>query len=356
MTEALTTVAPPTSMRASVLVAPKTVEVQDIPVPVLEDDQVLVEIMAVGVCGSDTHFFLHGHIGDLVVDGPLVLGHESAGRIVAVGSEVDPARIGERVSIEPQKPCRVCVYCKEGQYNLCDNMEFYGAPPIHGAFSEYAVIQSDFAHAVPDHLSDAAAALIEPLSVAVWACQKAGVSPGDRILITGAGPIGVVTAQVARAFGALEIIVSDPVEQRRAVVARHGATQTIDPMTEDVKALAPVDIFLDASGSAPAIKSGIHAVRKGGRVVLVGMGLDNLELPVSVIQNREIELTGIYRYANTWPLAIKLAASGAIDLDSLVTGKLGLDSVEEALLKAGSDPTALKTLVIPGLRNDDAGN
>lgn len=336
-------------MRASVLVAPKTVEVQEIPVPALEDDQVLVEITAVGVCGSDTHFFLEGHIGDLVVDGPLVLGHESAGRIVAVGSAVDPSRVGKRVSIEPQKPCRVCDYCKRGKYNLCDNMEFYGAPPIHGAFSEYAIIQSDFAHPVPDHLSDAAAALIEPLSVAVWACQKAGVSSGARILIAGAGPIGVVTAQVARAFGAMDIIVSDPVEQRRTVVARHGATQTIDPFKENVKEIPPVDIFLDASGSAPAIQSGIHAVRKGGRVVLVGMGLDNLELPVSVIQNREIELTGIYRYANTWPLAIKLASSGAIDLDSLVTGQFGLDDVEEALLKAGSDPTALKSLVIPGL-------
>lgn len=344
-----TSAALPTSMSASVLVAPLTVELREVPVPSLEPDQVLVKITAIGVCGSDTHFFTEGHIGDLVVDGPLILGHESAGRIVAVGSAIAADRVGERVSIEPQKPCRVCEFCKSGQYNLCPAMEFYGAPGTDGAFSEYAVIQSDFAHSVPDSLSDAASALIEPLSVAIYACRKAGITAGSKVLVAGAGPIGVVITQVAKAFGATVVIVADPVQERRDTVLRFGATRVIDPISEDVAALDPaVDIFIDASGAGRAVQSGIRAVRSGGRVVLVGMGQVDLELPVALVQMREIELTGIYRYANTWPLAIELASSGVIDLDSLVTGVFGLGEVAEALLKAGTDPTALKTVVVPG--------
>jgi L-iditol 2-dehydrogenase len=340
----------PTQMRASVLIAPKTVEVRTVAVPVVESDQVLVQITAIGVCGSDTHFFTDGHIGDLVVDGPLVLGHESGGKIVAVGSEVDPARVGERVSIEPQTPCRTCEYCKTGKYNLCPTVAFYGAPGTDGSFSEYAVIRSDFAHTVPDNISDAAAALIEPLSVAVFACRRAQITAGSKVLIAGAGPIGVVMTQVARAFGATVILVADPVAERRETVLRFGATRAIDPISEDVATLDPgVDIFIDASGAARAIQSGIRAVRPGGRVVLVGMGPDDLSLPVSLIQMREIELTGIYRYSNTWPLAIELAASGAIDLDALVTGTFGLDDVAEGLMKAQSDPTALKSVIVPSL-------
>ncbi|TFB71870.1 NAD(P)-dependent alcohol dehydrogenase [Cryobacterium glaciale] len=350
MSHESTLTALPTSMRASVLIAPRTVEVRQVPVPSLTSDQVLVKITAIGVCGSDTHFFTEGHIGDLVVDGPLILGHESAGRIVAVGSDISDERIGERVSIEPQTPCRVCTYCKIGQYNLCPDVAFYGAPGTDGAFSEYAVIPSDFAHAVPDSLSDEAAALIEPLSVAIFACRKAGIVAGSKVLVAGAGPIGVVITQVARAFGATVVLVADPVAQRRETVVRFGATRAIDPLTEDVAALSPaVDIFIDASGAGRAIQSGIRAVRSGGRVVLVGMGQVDLELPVALIQMREIELTGIYRYANTWPLAIELASTGVVDLDSLVTGRFGLDDVAEALLKAGTDPAALKSVVLPGL-------
>ncbi|MFC4222993.1 NAD(P)-dependent alcohol dehydrogenase [Lysinibacter cavernae] len=350
MTDQKTTSGIPTSMRASVLSEPGSLSVRDVPVPQLDADQVLVQISVVGVCGSDTHFYTDGHIGDLVVDGPLILGHESAGRIVAVGSAVSADRIGQRVSIEPQTPCRVCNYCKEGRYNLCPNVEFYAAPPIDGAFAEYAVITSDFAYDVPDSLSDKASALIEPLSVAVFAGQTAKLTLGSTVFITGAGPIGILVTQVAKAFGATEIIVSDTVPQRREHALRFGATRVIDPLAEDVGDLdLNVDVFIDASGAPAAMKAGVHAVRPGGRIVYVGMGPDTIELPIALIQMREIEVTGIYRYANTWPLAIELASSGAVDLDSLVTGEFGLDQVEEALLAAGSDPTALKSVVVPSL-------
>lgn len=347
MTAASTFQAPHT-MRASILLRPGAVEVQDVQLPTLDDNQVLVRISAVGVCGSDTHFFQEGHIGDMVVKKPLILGHESAGTIVAVGAGVSPERVGERVSIEPQKPCRVCEYCKGGQYNLCPQIEFYAAPPIHGAFAEFAAIEADFAYPVPDHVSDEAAALMEPLSVAIATCRKAAVQPGSRVLIAGAGPIGVLVAKVAGIYGATEIVVSDPAPHRREFALGAGATRAVDPLSGELDPAGPLfDVFVDASGAPPAIQTGIRAVKPGGRVVLVGMGADDVLLPVSLIQNREIELTGIFRYTNTWPLAINLVASGLVDLDSLVTHRFGLDDVEKALLTGGTDPHAIKSVIIP---------
>ncbi|MET1088370.1 MAG: NAD(P)-dependent alcohol dehydrogenase [Arthrobacter sp.] len=347
MTAASTFQAPRT-MRASVLLRPGTVEVQDVQLPTLGDNQVLVRISAVGVCGSDTHFFQEGHIGEMVVREPLILGHESAGTIVAVGAGVPGERVGERVSIEPQKPCRVCEYCKNGRYNLCPQIEFYAAPPIHGAFAEYAAIEADFAYPVPDHVSDEAAALMEPLSVAIATCRKAAVQPGSRVLIAGAGPIGVLVAKVAGIYGATDIVVSDPALHRREFALGAGATRVVDPLSGDLDPAGSLfDVFVDASGAPPAIQAGIRAVKPGGRVVLVGMGADSVELPVSLIQNREIELTGIFRYTNTWPMAIDLVAAGLVDLDSLVTHRFGLEDVETALLTGARDPHAIKSVIVP---------
>ena len=216
----------PTTMRAGVLVDLQTVETRDVPVPPYADDEVLVEVLAVGVCGSDTHFFRHGHIGTTVVNFPLILGHELSGRIVAVGSEVPASRVGERVAIEPQKPCRRCRECTAGRYNLCVRMEFYACPPFDGAFARYCVIRSEYAFAVPDSMSDEAAALLEPLSVAITTMRKARVVPGSSVLIAGAGPIGIICAQTARAFGATEVIVTDLVAERRERALRYGATRS----------------------------------------------------------------------------------------------------------------------------------
>lgn len=336
---------PPVSMRASVLSGARSISVEQRPIPAVQPDEVLVRVAAVGVCGSDVHYYREGRIGDFVVDGPLVLGHEVSGRITAVGAEVDPGRIGQRVAIEPQRPCRVCWQCKSGRYNLCPDMRFYATPPVDGAFCEYVTIQADFAHPVPDSVSDEAAALLEPLSVGIWACRKARIVPGSRVLIAGAGPIGVITAQAARAFGAVEVIVSDPVADRRALVERFGAARTLDPTAEDVAGLG-VDAFIDASGATPAVLSGITAVRGAGVVVLVGMGADQIALPIPLIQNRELTVTGVFRYTDTWPAATGLVASGQVDLDSLVTARFGLDDVDKAL-DADQIPGSLKTMVVP---------
>jgi L-iditol 2-dehydrogenase len=331
-------------MRASVLSGVGEIAVEERPVPAVRPDEVLVRVAAVGVCGSDVHYYREGRIGDFVVDKPLVLGHEVSGRIVAVGADVDTGRIGERVAIEPQRPCRVCRQCKAGSYNLCPHMEFYATPPIDGALCEYVTIQADFAHPVPDSLSDEAAALLEPLSVGIWAARKARIVPGSRVLIAGAGPIGVIAAQAAKAFGATEIIVSDPVADRRTLVARFGATRTIDPVAESVRDLG-VDAFIDASGATPAVVSGIGAVRGGGVVVLVGMGADEIALPIPLIQSRELIITGVFRYTDTWPVAAQLVASGQVDLDSLVTGRFSLEDAEKAL-NADRTPGSLKTIVV----------
>jgi L-iditol 2-dehydrogenase len=336
-----------TTMRASVLHGVGDVRLEQVPVPQLDADQVLVRIEAVGVCGSDVHYFHEGRIGSFVVEQPMILGHESAGTIVAVGAGVPDDRIGQRVSIEPQRACRHCAQCKQGRYNLCTSMEFYATPPIDGAFAEFAAIQSDYAHPIPDGMSIEAAALCEPLSVGIWANQKAGTAAGDAVLIAGAGPIGIVAAQVARAFGATRIIVSDPVADRRQVALRFGATEVVDPTASDIATAGyEVDAFIDASGAEPAVRAGIHAVAPAGSVVLVGMGADDLRLPVSRIQNRELRVTGVFRYANTWPTAIRLIESGLVDVDALVTGRFGLDDVEEALA-AATRPETLKAVVVP---------
>lgn len=334
-------------MRASVLHGVQDLALEDVPVPVLAEDEVLVRIAAVGVCGSDTHYYRHGRIGGFVVEAPLILGHECSGVIAAVGSDVPASRLGERVAIEPQRNCRRCRECRAGRYNLCPNMEFYATPPIDGAFAQYAAIRTEFAHRVPDSISDEAAALLEPLSVAVAAMRKAGIGPGSSILIAGAGPIGIICAQAAKAFGASEVIVTDLVAERRERALTYGATRVIDPVAVDIaEAGLDVNAFVDASGSPRAVSDGIKAVRPGGTVVLVGLGSSEMTLPIEHIQNLEITVTGVFRYTDTWPAAIHLVASGLVELDSLVTGRFALGQAREAL-ESDQDPNSLKSVVYP---------
>jgi len=342
----MTTVLPET-MRASVLIGTHQLEIQERPVPEPGLGQVVVEVAAVGVCGSDTHYFRHGRIGDFVVTDPLILGHELSGRIVGVGENVDESRIGERVAVEPQKPCHICRECLAGRYNLCPSMQFYATPPIDGAFCGYVTIESIFAHAVPDSVSDEAAALLEPLSVAITTMRKARIVPGSRVLIAGAGPIGIICAQAAKAFGATEIIISDLVAERRERALGYGATQTLDPTQVDIATAGlAVDAFVDASGAPRAVFDGIKAVRPAGYAVLVGLGNSEMTLPVEHIQNLEISVTGIFRYTDTWPVGIQLVASGQVDLDSLVTGRFDLEQADEAL-ESDKDPASLKSVVYP---------
>jgi L-iditol 2-dehydrogenase len=330
-------------MRAAVLVEPGRIDMEDRPVPSAAPGDVLVQVSSVGVCGSDTHYYRHGRVGSFVVDAPLVLGHEAAGTIVGVGDGVARSRVGQRVSIEPQRPDPDSAETRRGNYNLCPHMRFYGTPPVDGAFCDYVTIGAPFAHPVPDVVSDDAAALCEPLSVGIAAVNKAGVDGGSRVLIAGAGPIGIVVTQLARAYGATDIVVSDPDGSRRERAATFGATTLLDPAVEDAADLG-VDAFIDASGAPAAVADGIGAVRPAGTVVLVGSGAETMSLPTQLIQNRELVLTGVFRYANTWPTAIALVESGRVDLDAMVTARFPLEKAAEAL-DSDRTPGSVKTVV-----------
>ncbi len=342
----------PEKQARSVLVEKGGVAMDSAPVPAPGARQVQVKIAAVGICGSDVHYYEHGRIGDYVVEQPLVLGHEAAGVVTAVGSEVSNLQVGDRVALEPQETCGRCVQCLAGRYNLCPDVIFFATPPVDGAFAEYVVLDSIRAHPVPDGLSDEAAALIEPLSVAVWAAQKAGIEPGDRVLVTGAGPIGLLCVQVARARGAAVVVASDTNDARLEKAFELGATRVNNPAksagAETAWQEEDFTVVLECSGAAPAIRTAFTKAAPAARIVLVGMGADELMLPLSLIQNKELVVTGTFRYANVYPAAIALAASGAIQLDELVTGHFGLDEVELALTSAKRDPSALKAIVHPG--------
>ncbi|MEO7446962.1 MAG: zinc-binding dehydrogenase, partial [Humibacillus sp.] len=205
-------------------------------------------------------------------------------------------------------------------------------------------------HAVPDSVSDEAAALLEPLSVGIWSARKGHIGVGSRVLVTGAGPIGLVAVQVARAAGAVEITVVDLNEARLAVAAELGATRTVNPASADLAtALAgsAPDALIECTGHPAVTRAGVGALAPAGRAVLVGMGGDEVTLPLSLIQERELVVTGTFRYANTWPTAIGLVASGAVDLDRLVTSRHTLGETAEALVAGRSDPGGIKAVIAP---------
>ncbi len=211
------------------------------------------------------------------------------------------------MSIEPQRPDPDSAETRRGDYNLCPHMRFYGTPPVDGALCDYVTIGAAFAHPVPDTVSDDAAALCEPLSVGIAAVRKAGIGGRSRVLVAGAGPIGIVVVQLARAYGAPRS--SCPT---RRVAPRPGPDESAPPLALDPTADqlgCDFDAFIDASGAPAAVTAGIRALRPAGTAVLVGSGAESMELPTQLIQNRELMLTGVFRYANTWPEAIALVES-----------------------------------------------
>ena len=335
--------------QAAVLYAPHDIRIEERPVPRSGPREVLIEIKAVGVCGSDVHYYEHGRIGTYVVRQPLILGHESSGVIVDVGEGVSRERIGQRVAIEPGVPDGVCRQCRTGHYNLCPNVRFFGTPPIDGAFTNYVTILSDFAYALPDQMSDEEGALIEPLSVGLWACRKAKLQGGDHVLITGAGPVGILAMKVALALGVTEITMTDISPQRLEVARKLGATRTVNVAQQSLAdAGVEADVLIECSGNQRALKDGILALQPAATAVAVGMSPgEEASIPLSFIQNREIILTGTFRYANTYADAIALVASGHIDLKPIITGHYTLAEAEQALQATKSDPANIKSVVVP---------
>jgi L-iditol 2-dehydrogenase len=331
---------------AAVLHGVGDLRIEDRPVPAPGPSEVLVEVRSVGICGSDVHYYEHGRIGDYVVDAPMILGHEAGGVVVDRGPGADAVEVGQRVSVEPGIPCSHCEQCRRGSYNLCPNVRFFATPPIDGALARYVTVHEAFAHPVPDALSDDAAALIEPLSVGIWANRRAGTGIGSRVLVTGAGPIGVLAALTARAAGAGWVGLADNHPDRLGAAGRFDVDDVIDARADvDYAAFAP-DVLLECTGVPPVVTAGITALRPLGRAVLVGMGpTADQSLPVQVIQNRELTVTGTFRYAHTYPDAIALVAAGRIDLDALVGALLPLAESERALTMGHTDPSVLKAVV-----------
>lgn len=331
----------PRRNRAAVLHASGDVRIEDWPIPVPGPGEVQIRVLACGICGSDVHYFREGRIGHYVVEQPMTLGHESAGVVLSAGSESDKHLIGQLVAIEPGVTCGRCEQCVLGRYNLCPYVRFLATPPIDGALSEIIVMPAQWVHIAPDGMSAEVAAMAEPLSVGLWASRRAMVSLGDRVLVTGAGPVGQLTAQVARARGA-DVEIFD-VSEHRLRIANDLGIATAD-LSE-----RRYDVLLECSGNQRAVDAGIAALAPAARAVLVGMGSPRVELDLGVLQGRELTVTGTFRYAHTYPEALTLLASGTIDVSRLITHRYPLEQTVLALEAGRTEPTAVKVLVELGV-------
>ncbi len=329
------------TMKAAVLYGINDLRVEDRPIPeLLGPDYCLVKTGACGICGSDIHFLRHGRIGEFVVETPMSLGHESAGTIVEVGDEVKGLIPGDRVAVEPGWACRKCEFCRSGRYNLCRDVVFLACPPYDGAFAEYLAWPADFLFKLPENVSLEEGAMIEPFSVGLHAARRAGIRGGDWVLVAGSGPIGLCAIQAAKANGATRIIVTDMVPSRLETASKLGATATINLAETDVEeAVADltggrgVDVVLECSGTSKAVISAVEVVKNGGMVQLVGNFMEEMPpIPIQRMVERELSVSGLFRYVNTYPASVDMIAAGVIDLKSLITHRFALDEAPDAMM------------------------
>ncbi len=300
--------------------------------------EVLVAPRVVGICGSDLHLYREGRIGDSVVTGPLVLGHEAAGRIVAVGPAVTGLAVGDRVVVEPGLACGQCRWCVTGHYNLCPYVRFLGIPPTDGLMVSLARVPARWVYRLPDALGDAAGATIEPFAVGLQAVQEADVQPGQTVAILGAGPIGLMVLQAARVRGAGTIVAIDLAERALAAATRLGATVAVNPRQTDPLSVvrdltdgAGADVVLEAVGAPVTIRQALDLVRRGGVVTLVGISSEPaIPLNVNRIVRSGIQVRSTFRYAHQHPVAIGLAAAGRVDLLAPITHRFPLSQAVEA--------------------------
>ena len=341
-------------MKAAVLHGIHDLRLEDRDAPEPAPGEVIVAAKQTGICGSDVHFYLDGRVGAFVITGPVVPGHETAGEVIAVGPGVTTHAIGDRVAIEPGIPCRACGYCKSGRYNLCPDVQFLSAPPLDGTFCEQVAVPADFAHRLPAGLDFEQGAAVEPLAVGVHAVNRSGMRLGDSVVIFGAGPVGLLLLQVARARGAGRVFVIDPVEPRLALASQLGADETINPAKQDALATVEADlggegadVVFEAAGAVAATKATIDFARPGGSIVLIGWpGEREFPFKMEDIIPKEVRLTGVHRYANAYPAAIALLAGGAVDARPIITHHFKFSRVVEAFDFAASRPEdAVKIMV-----------
>lgn len=308
-------------------------------IPQAKDDEVLVKLEYVGICGSDLHYYETGAIGDYVVEPPFVLGHEPGGTVVEVGKNVKHLKVGDRVALEPGKTCGHCEFCKTGRYNLCPDVVFFATPPVDGVFQEYVAHEADLCFKLPDNVSTLEGALIEPLAVGFHAAIQGDAHLGQRAVVMGAGCIGLVSMMALKARGVSEVYVVDIMEKRLEKALELGATGVINGAKEDVlekvKELtdgAGTDLIIETAGTEITTRQAIHMAKKGSNIVLVGYSKSGeMTLPMSLALDKELTFKTIFRYRHIYPMAIDAVAARKVNLKGIVTNIFELDEAQKAM-------------------------
>ncbi len=337
-------------MKALYAHAAHDLRLSDCPAPEPKADQVSIRLLRGGICGSDLHYYNHGGFGTVKLREPMILGHEVAGEVTALGADVTTLAKGDLVAISPSRPCRGCTECLRGLPNQCLNMRFYGSampfPHIQGAFRQELVAQA--AQCVrAEGLTPAEAAMAEPLSVALHAVGRAGDMLGRRVLVTGCGPIGVLAILAARRAGAAEIIATD-IAQNGLDFAQAAGADVVLNTAKTPDALAPycgdkgcLDVLFECSGAEVALAGGIAALRPRGTVVQLGLSGD-MRLPMMQVTAKELTLTGSFRFHQEFPIAIDMMRKGLIDVKPLITHSFALDDFAHAFATASDRTQAMK--------------
>jgi L-idonate 5-dehydrogenase len=332
-------------MKAVVIHAAKDLRIEQRSEDPVGPGQVAVAVEAGGICGSDLHYYNHGGFGTVRVREPMILGHEVAGTIKALGEGVANLAVGDRVAVSPSRPCSHCEYCQRGEQNHCLNMRFYGSampmPHIQGAFRQSLVAEQWQCHKVGKDISINEAAMAEPFAVTLHAVARAGTLTGKRVLVTGCGPIGALAIIAARAHGAREIVATDLIDTALKTALAVGADRAINVATnpETIEAYSAnkgyFDVQFEASGSEKAVRSGLEALRPRSVLVQLGLGGD-IAIPQNTIVAKEIEMKGTFRFHGEFGLAVDLINSRRVDLRPLLSGVFPLDDAIAAF-EAASD-------------------
>lgn len=325
-------------MKAVKWFAPRDMRLVEAPEPEPRGFEALVRVESTGICGSDLHYYTEGRIGRSVITTPLILGHEYAGIVEAVGQDADRSLVGKRVAVEPGIPCLRCEWCLRGRYNVCPSLQFPGGPPFDGALCEYVTVHAAFCFPVPEHMSGAEAAMIEPVAVALHTIDLAHLRPGETVAILGLGPIGLLTAQVARLAGATKIVGSDLHDYRVHAAARYGVDVALnaarEPTVEAVMEVTKgrgVDVAIDCARSTLTPELACRVACPAGRCVLTGIsGEEYGAFPVDVARRKELTVTWCRRFRFNFPTAIDLVSRGRIEVRSLLTHSFPLEQARDA--------------------------
>lgn len=345
----------PETMKAFVLHGAQDIRLEEVPRPVPGPGEVLVAVRAAGICGSDLHYYTHGKCGNFVPTRPFVLGHEFAGEVVAHGEGVAQPCLGTRVAVDPSRACGQCTLCRQGRYNLCAKLLYYGTasvtPPRDGCYAEYVTAPAHNCWPLPDGFEYAWGALLEPMSVAMHAVMRSGGVGGKTVLITGGGTIGQMILLTAASFGASKVVVSDIKNFAREFAAHHGAAATLDPTSptvdDDAAQLAPggFEVVFEAAGAIAAVNQAIRLAAPGATVVQVGTLADGTPFPVNSLLTKELQYLGSWRFANVFERVIEMVTSGRIDPRRLITKTLPFEELPAALRLAGSGDNMLKVQI-----------